>query len=81
MLSRRYHGLDLSQLTVLTSSECFVLEMVIDNLNYHPQNIKPMIEDLLKRRKDFKNMVILRRKKLNYEQLHGNQSSAVLLKP
>ena len=56
MLSRRYHGLNLSELVVLTSSECFVLEMMIDNLNYHSHNIKPMIEDLIKRRKDFKNM-------------------------
>ena len=67
MLSRRYHGLNLSELVVLTSSECFVLEMMIDNLNYHPHNIKPMIEDLIKRRKDFKNMNILRTNKVKYE--------------
>lgn len=67
MLSRRYHGLNLSELVVLTSSECFVLEMMIDNLNYHSHNIKPMIEDLIKRRKDFKNMNILRTNKVKYE--------------
>ena len=39
---------------VLTSSECFVLELVIDNLNHNPQTIKQVIEDLMKRRKDKK---------------------------
>ena len=54
MLSRRYHGFDLREMLVLTSSECFVLEMVIDNLNHNPQTIKLVIEDLMKRRKDMK---------------------------
>ena len=53
-LSRRYHGFELKDMSCLTSSECFVLEMVIDNLNHNPQTIKQVIEELMKRRKDTK---------------------------
>ena len=54
MLSRRYHGFDRMEITVLSASECFVLELVIDNLNHNPQTIKQVIEELMKRRRESK---------------------------
>ena len=50
MLSRRLHGFELREMTCFTSSECFVLEMVVDNLNHNPQITKQVIEELMKRR-------------------------------
>lgn len=50
MLSRRLHGFDLRGMTCFTSSECFVLEMVVDNLNHNPQITKQVIGELMKRR-------------------------------
>ena len=50
MLSRRLHGFELREMTRFTSSECFVLEMVVDNLNHNPQITKQVIGELMKRR-------------------------------
>ena len=45
MLNKKYHGEDLNHV-YLSSSDCFVLELIIQNLNSNPIQVKQFIKEL-----------------------------------
>ena len=51
MLYKKYHGDDLNRVQ-LNSSDCFVLELIIQNLNSNPMVVKQFIKELSLRLKD-----------------------------
>jgi len=52
MVSRKYHGKEIQKLGKLTTSDLFVLELVIQNLNHNPKTVRNFMVELSQKIKE-----------------------------
>ena len=52
MVSRKYHGKEIQKLGNLSTSDLFVLELVIQNLNHNPKTVRNFMVELSQKIKE-----------------------------